>query len=280
MKPASRIGQAGGILLICVATVCHPRPVLASEPRVIQDAVITAKVKTAILLNRQLDSFRINVETRNAEVTLNGLVPDAPRRELAAEIARTVEGVNRVRNRLRIDREGEEPPSPEDRTFTQKVRDASIVAAVKSALLLRKGIRTDRIEVQSQWGVVTLGGTVRSAAERRLVIGIAADMWDVRAVRDHLDLIRDPVAQEAPVGEESHLSDLLITSQVQTALSLSRRVENFGITVQTEGGTVTLSGRVSSRRELKEAVRIAEGTWGVGRVLNQLEVVSARKGKF
>ena len=280
MKPASRIVQAGGILLFCAAAVCHPRPVLASELGAIQDAVITAKVKTAILLNRQLDSFRINVETRNAEVTLKGLVPDAPRRELAAEIARTVEGVNGVVNRLRIDRAGEEPPPPEDRTFTQKIRDASIVAAVKSALLLRKGIRTDRIEVRSQWGVVTLEGTVRSAAERSLVVGIAADMWDVRAVRDHLDLIRDPAYQDVPEEGESRLSDLLITSQVQTALLLSRRVENSGITVQTEGGTVSLSGQVSSRMELKEAVRIAAGTWGVEKVLNQLKVVSTRKGEF
>jgi osmotically-inducible protein OsmY len=268
-----RIGRFAAVLtLLTVPAVCGPAE--AGDSGGLEDAVITAKVKTAILLNRHLDSFRINVETDGGVVTLKGMVRDAPLKELAEEIARTVDGVERVENRLRIDREGEEPPPPEDRTFTQKIRDASIIASVKSALLLRKGIRADLIEVDSRWGVVTLEGRVDSEEQRRLVLGIVADLYDVRDVRDHLDVLPASAGAEPPAAEGDRVPDLVIVSQVHQALALSRRVDAAGIAVRAEDGVVTLSGRVASPAERDEAVRVAATVWGVNSVVDRLEIAS------
>ncbi|MBI4160864.1 MAG: BON domain-containing protein [Acidobacteria bacterium] len=180
--------RAAAVLPLAFAAWAGCGPAAASSAR-IEDAVLTGKVKTAILLNRHVDWFRINVDTDGGVVTLKGLVRDGPQRDLAGAIAGSVEGVARVRNDLRVDQEGEEPPPPEDRTLTQKFRDASIVAAVKSSLLLRKGIRADRIRVESTWGIVTLEGVVGSEEERQLVLSAVEGLRMVRAVRDHLDRI-------------------------------------------------------------------------------------------
>jgi osmotically-inducible protein OsmY len=270
-RAAARIGRFVSIVAL-VAVPAVPGLTEAGDAGGLEDAVITAKVKTAILLNRHLDSFRINVETDGGVVTLKGLVRDAPLKELAEEIARTVDGVERVENRLRIDRDGEDPPPPEDRTFTQKIRDASIIASVKSALLLRKGIRADLIGVGSRWGVVTLEGRVDSEEQRQLVLGIVADLYDVREVRDHLDVLPAPAEAGRPGAQGDQVPDLLITSQVNQALALSRRVDAAGIAVRAEDGVVTLSGRVASPAERDEAIRVAASVWGVNTVVDRLEI--------
>jgi osmotically-inducible protein OsmY len=267
------IVPSGRILSFCLL-LAFPAVAAGADPddSTLEDAVITAKVKTAILLNRHLDSFRIQVDTAGGVVTLKGLVRTAPLKDLAEEIASTVDGVARVENGLRIDREGEAPPPPEDRTFTQKIRDASIVASVKSALLLRKGIRADRIEVDSEWGVVTLEGRVDNEEQRLLVLGIVADLYDVRAVRDHLDVLPGAPGGDAVGQAGDVVPDLLISSQVQQALALSRRIDASGIAVRAADGVVTLSGRVASPADRDEAVRITATVWGVNTVVDRLEV--------
>ena len=272
MRPFRRSRIPSLLLPILVLSAAAPvLPARAESASRIDDAVITGKVKTAILLNRHLDSFRINVETENGVVTLKGLVRDEPLQELAGEIARSVGGVDRVVNDLKIDREGVELPEPRDRTFTQTIRDASITAAVKSALLLRRGIRVEDIHVNTHWGVVTLEGSVPGAEERRMVVKIAGDIWDVRRVIDRLEIKPDSEKDPA-VSSGWAASDLLITSQVRTALALSRRVDGSAIRVEAAGGVVRLTGQVASQEEELAAVGLAESVWGVEEVISRLEI--------
>jgi len=53
----------------------------------VDDAAITAKVKTAIMAEPGLKSMEINVDTKDAVVTLTGTVPSAPLKDRAKEIA-------------------------------------------------------------------------------------------------------------------------------------------------------------------------------------------------
>ncbi len=67
-------------------------------------------------------------------------------------------------------------------------------------------------------------------------------------------------------------SDLLITSQVRTALALSRRVDGSAIRVEAVGGVVRLTGQVASQEEELAAVGLAESVWGVEEVISRLEI--------
>ena len=66
---------------------------------VIDDSVITTKVKTALLAEPEVNGKDISVTTSGGQVTLSGVVP-APQIMRAEQITRGVEGVHEVVNRL------------------------------------------------------------------------------------------------------------------------------------------------------------------------------------
>jgi len=66
----------------------------------VDDAAITAKVKTAIMAEPGLKSMQIDVDTKDAVVTLSGTVASAPLKDRAKEIASSVSGVRSVEDKL------------------------------------------------------------------------------------------------------------------------------------------------------------------------------------
>ena len=68
----------------------------------IDDAVITTKVKAAILDEPGLKSAEINVETFKGVVQLSGFVSSQASINKAAEVARGVRGVKSVKNDMRV----------------------------------------------------------------------------------------------------------------------------------------------------------------------------------
>lgn len=68
----------------------------------IDDTVITAKVKNAILQEPSLKSAEINVETFKGIVQLSGFVSSQANINRAMEVARSVKGVTSVKNDMRL----------------------------------------------------------------------------------------------------------------------------------------------------------------------------------
>ena len=68
----------------------------------VDDSVITAKVKTAILEEPRLKSAEINVETFKGVVQLSGFVSSPDKVETAMVTARKVKGVTSVTNDMRL----------------------------------------------------------------------------------------------------------------------------------------------------------------------------------
>jgi osmotically-inducible protein OsmY len=66
------------------------------------DASITAKVKTALFKDPSLKGMSIGVTTKNRVVALSGTVKSGAKRARAAEVARNVRGVRRVKNDLKL----------------------------------------------------------------------------------------------------------------------------------------------------------------------------------
>lgn len=72
----------------------------SSAGAVIDDTMITTKLKAALLADTTLSGATISVETRNGEVVLTGAVDNPAQREHAAQIARALSGVKNVNNKL------------------------------------------------------------------------------------------------------------------------------------------------------------------------------------
>jgi osmotically-inducible protein OsmY len=68
----------------------------------VNDAAITTAVKAGFVKDPGLSALRIDVDTSNGVVVLNGIADDAAARDRAAAIARDVKGVREVRNHLAV----------------------------------------------------------------------------------------------------------------------------------------------------------------------------------
>jgi osmotically-inducible protein OsmY len=77
------------------------------EPRTvgdkIDDASITALVKTTLLYHRSTSGLQTKVETKNGVVTLSGKAKNAAEKDLATKFAKDVNGVDGVNNRMTIE---------------------------------------------------------------------------------------------------------------------------------------------------------------------------------
>lgn len=78
------------------------RSAAANAAAVMDDAGITAKVSAGLAKDQELSAVKIDVDTRNGIVTLNGPVKTAIARDRAEKIAREVQGVNSVVNQLTV----------------------------------------------------------------------------------------------------------------------------------------------------------------------------------
>jgi osmotically-inducible protein OsmY len=74
----------------------------ASTATKVDDAVITTKVKSAILGEPALKSLEINVETFKGIVQLSGFVSSSAAENKAVEIARSIKGVKSVKDDMQV----------------------------------------------------------------------------------------------------------------------------------------------------------------------------------
>ena len=68
----------------------------------IDDATITAKVKTALLNDPQVGGLKIDVDTTKGVVTMSGMVKSPAEAERAVQLARQQNGVKDVKSTLQV----------------------------------------------------------------------------------------------------------------------------------------------------------------------------------
>jgi len=88
------------LVLIATFTGCASTSKQTGTGEYIDDSVITAKVKAAVLGDPTLKVMQINVETFKGEVQLSGFVDSAASVNKATGVARSVKGVVGVKNDL------------------------------------------------------------------------------------------------------------------------------------------------------------------------------------
>ena len=74
----------------------------ANAGRVVDDSVVTGKVKAALIADPVTKAHEINVETFQGTVQLSGFVDSNEAKSRAVEVARNVEGVRNVKNSLQV----------------------------------------------------------------------------------------------------------------------------------------------------------------------------------
>lgn len=150
-----------------------------------KDAWIDGKAETTLLLNGNLNSFKINTDVKDGVVLLTGKVESDVDKALAAELIEGLDGVVRVDNQLTID----EGAAVKTESNGSALKDAKIATVVKTRLLMESEVSGTSINVDAENGVVTLQGEVDSNAEKDLAIAIARNTNDVSQVIDKLEIV-------------------------------------------------------------------------------------------
>jgi hyperosmotically inducible protein len=73
-----------------------------SAGEVVDDSVLTAKVKAALIESPDTKAHQINVETKEGVVSLSGFVDNSAAKAAATSVAKSVSGVKDVKNELSV----------------------------------------------------------------------------------------------------------------------------------------------------------------------------------
>lgn len=146
----------------------------------VEDASVTAAVKSRLLWNDSTDGLDIGVDTMDGKVTLTGNATTQAEKDLATRLARRTDGVRSVDNRIEVKPSDGGLPSGDQ--AGEAIADSWITTKVKSSLLMSNDVDGLDLTVETKDGVVTLGGAASSAAERDLAVEIARDIKGVKNV--------------------------------------------------------------------------------------------------
>jgi osmotically-inducible protein OsmY len=154
---------------------------------VVDDATITATVKSKLLWGKSTEGLKMDVDTQLGKVTLNGAAENGAAKELAGRIALNTRGVESVDNRLVVEASTPKPASEQadadsGNDTSQAIADSWITTKVKSTFMYSSNVESNEISASTESGVVTLSGTVDSGAERELAIELAQNVRGVKSV--------------------------------------------------------------------------------------------------
>jgi hyperosmotically inducible protein len=167
--------------VLAVASACSATRTQQSAGEVIDDSVLTSKVKVALIDDPTTKAGQINVETYRGVVQLGGFVDNAQQKAQATKVARSVTGVKEVRNDLLVS-------TKPHATTGQDVDDSVLTTSVKAKLMDDSTTKAYEINVGTQKGVVQLTGFVDSTAMKARAGELARSVDGVKDVRNDLEI--------------------------------------------------------------------------------------------
>ena len=209
---------------------------------------VKGAVKAALELNRNLSAHSIAVDAHDdGSVVLGGEVPSEDVRMLAERVAANVPDVSRVDNQLRVN-PGVAPAGAEGRSLGENFDDHALEAKVRMAYSLNRDMKGTDVSVSSFRRDVTLAGIVGSEAQRKLAVEIAQQTPQVATVKDTLQ-VAGGAASTGATAAATPDAGLDAGRAAASALAANPNLAPYGLTVQSAGGRLTLTGRVRTGAE-------------------------------
>lgn len=167
----------------------------------------------------------------------------------------------------------------------EAITDSTITTKIKADFVNEKSLKGSDIDVDTNDHVVTLKGTVASAAGKARAAQIAKRTKGVTKVVDTLTIAPEDTAGTTgtmkKAGEKTKgavsatgeaIDDAWITTKIKADFVNEDALKGSEIDVDTDNHVVTLKGTVASLAGKTRAQEIARTTKGVNRVVNELTV--------
>jgi osmotically-inducible protein OsmY len=196
----------------------------------------------------KIDDSAVAVSADDGVVTLRGTLGTFRQKRDAKKDAQRVYGVKSVRDELEV------------RILNNDRRaDAELRGDVLQALML-DSIVPSTIDAKVDDGKVTLAGTAPWRFQRDEAESVAGNVRGVINVENDVDLV--------PPGPSAHD----VQHSIKKAMERNAKLDADSVTVESENGTVTLRGTVSSWADHDQAVDAAWAAPGVTRVKDHILV--------
>jgi hyperosmotically inducible protein len=211
----SFLGRSVGTIALAVLTLTFVSAPAQAQVSAVKDGWLVMKIHSEFVDEDLLSGSNIDVDVKNGMVTLQGTVPSEAGRARAIQSAKNNDGVKGVTDQLRIApavRDGGKMDRAQDKTARaadkaedklDKAGDKTVSATKKTGRAIDDGWIKSKIYAQymADWNtvlddsnidvdvdnnVVTLNGTVKSAAAKAKAVSIAKATDGVKSVKDNL----------------------------------------------------------------------------------------------
>jgi len=157
-----------------------PQETPRSFTTVMDDSLTLARIKTKIFSDDLVDQDGIEITVRHGVVYLTGTAQDNYHRRMIADLIRTVEGVGRIENRLRVAHRG----------TTFETAESMITQKIKLNLLRDPAIGPQPIVVETTPTRIILSGNVNSQVQKQQAAAIAQMNAGDRQVVNQISVIK------------------------------------------------------------------------------------------
>lgn len=196
-----------------------------------------------------IEQADIGVAVTDGVVTLSGFVKSYPQKVAAEKATRRVAGVKAIAEEIKV-RFASDP----------KTADHEIARRIVDIFAWNVSIPDDKISVKVEHGWVTLSGTVDWYYQSDEARKAAGKVNGVVGVSNLIDLRKLPASGD-------------VKDRIVAAFKRNADLDAASVTVFTDGGSVTLGGKVRAWNERQIAERAAWAAPGVVRVEDNIVVV-------
>jgi osmotically-inducible protein OsmY len=214
------------------------------------DQQLKADIVDELAWDPAINATGLGVEVKEGVVTLSGRLDSFSQKHALEQALQRVEGVRGIALELDVQLSTEHRRS-----------DSELAQTAATALKLNSLVPEGKVKVQVENGWVTLIGEVDWSYQLARAEQCLRPLAGLRGLDNRISI-------------KPRASGKNIQSEISAALTRQAMREARHITVEVEGGVVTLRGKVHSLAEREAAVGAAFSAPGVSRVVDKLEVGS------
>ncbi|MEG8222922.1 BON domain-containing protein [Sphingomonas sp. HH69] len=213
------------------------------------DSQLQRDVLDELAWEPSIDQADIGVAVTDGVVTLSGFVKSYPQKMAAEKATRRVAGVKALAEEIKV-RFASDP----------KTADHEIAKRILDMFSWNVSIPDDKIAVKVEHGWVTLSGTVDWYYQSDEARKVAGKVNGVIGVSNLIELHTLPTSGD-------------VKDRIVAAIKRNADLDAASVTVFTDGGKVTLGGKVRAWNERQIAERAAWAAPGVTKVEDNIVVV-------
>lgn len=155
--------------------------VLHSVNNFMDDSAVTAKVKTALIDDKEINSTNLSLSTTRGVVTVNGFVSSSRQIAHVERLIRQTPGVKGIVNHVHI-------KSDQQTNLKSYASDTASTSEIKARLIASKQLEARHISVTTTHGNVVLSGKVDNRRQKQVAEEIAKKVSGVSAVKNQLSV--------------------------------------------------------------------------------------------